>query len=161
MMIKALKEVQRTCPETYLILVGDGPERANLEKMASSLKLNSKILITGFKEDTHRFYNIMDMFLLTSFSEGTAMTLLEAMASSLTCIVTDVGGNPEIVVDSQTGFVIPSDDEKALASVICGLLKNKDLLKKMGQAARRRFENEFAIDKMVHSYQAMYDSVGL
>ena len=114
MMIRAFKIVKETYPETFLIIVGDGPERENLEAFASELHLASNMIFTGFREDAYLFYKIMDIFLLTSFSEGTAMTLLEAMASGLPCIATDVGGNPEIVRDGETGFIIQNNDEKGV-----------------------------------------------
>lgn len=157
MMIKALKIVRKSHPEAFLIIVGDGPERERLERLVSELNLSSYVIFTGFKEDTHLFYSIMDIFLLTSFSEGTAMTLLEAMASSLPCVVTKVGGNPEIVEDRITGFVIPSDDEITLADKINTFLGDTSLRKNMGEAARIRFEERFTVDKMVRAYEKLYE----
>ncbi|MEW6213669.1 MAG: glycosyltransferase [Nitrospirota bacterium] len=157
MMIKALGIIRSKHPNSCLLIVGDGPERENLESAALELGLSSHVLFTGFREDAHRFMKIMDIFLLTSFSEGTAMTLLEAMACGLPCIVTDVGGNPEIVKDQDTGFVVSSNDEKALSKVIDMLIENGDLRKKIGMAGRKRFEANFTVDKMVGAYQGMYD----
>ncbi len=157
MMIKALNIVRQNYPETFLIIVGDGPERGSLKQLVEKLRLSSHVLFTGFREDTHFFYKIMDIFLLTSFSEGTAMTLLEAMATGLPCIATDVGGNPEIVNDRETGFLIPSDEENTLAEKISQLFSDKEQMKKMGKAGRRRFEENFTVEKMVRSYQAMYE----
>jgi sugar transferase (PEP-CTERM/EpsH1 system associated) len=159
MMMKALKNVKESFPDTTLLIVGDGPERRTLEALVSELGLSSRIIITGFREDTHLFYGIMDVFLLTSFSEGTAMTLLEAMAAGLPCVVTNVGGNPEIVREGETGFIIPSGDESALTSRISLLLQDEDLRKKMGQAARKRFEENFTVDKMVREYEKIYDQL--
>jgi len=157
MMIRALKKVRQAFPETVLIIVGDGPERKNLEELASDLQLSSHVIFTGFREDAHLFYKIMDIFLLTSFSEGTAMTLLEAMATGIPCIGTDVGGNPEIIRDEESGFVIPSDDEMALAEKISALFANENQIKKMGETGRKIFEENFTADKMAESYQAMYE----
>jgi glycosyltransferase involved in cell wall biosynthesis len=159
MMMKALKNVQETFPDTRLLIVGDGPERGRLEALASELGLSSHIFITGFREDTHLFYGIMDMFLLTSFSEGTAMTLLEAMAAGLPCVVTNVGGNPEIVRDGETGFIIPSDDEEALVDKVCMLLRDKTLMAAMGNAGRKRFEENFTVAKMVKEYEKIYEDL--
>lgn len=157
MMINAMKAVNEKFPKTYLVIVGDGAEKECLEALAKSLKLTDRIIFTGYREDTEKFYAAMDIFLLTSFSEGTAMTLLEAMAAGLPCIVTGVGGNPEIVKDGETGFVIPSDDVKVLAEKICMLLKDIDLKKRMGHAGRKRFEERFTVDKMVREYETLYD----
>jgi glycosyltransferase involved in cell wall biosynthesis len=157
MMIRSLNIVRHKYPEIFLIIVGDGPERKNLEQFTEELGLSSHVIFTGFREDTHRFYKIMNMFLLTSFSEGTAMTLLEAMATGLPCIATDVGGNPEIVKDDETGFLIPSDNETVLAEKIIALLTDENMIKRMGKAGRRRFEENFTVEKMVCSYQSMYE----
>jgi glycosyltransferase involved in cell wall biosynthesis len=159
MMIKALNRVLEKFPNTYLIIVGDGPERKNLEELASSLNLTSNIFFTGFKEDAYRFYQIMDIFLLTSFSEGTAMTLLEAMASRLPIIGTDVGGNPEIIKNGETGYIIPRDDDQFLAEVIERLLSDKSLRVKLGDAGRKRFEDKFQVEHMVTAYQNIYDEL--
>lgn len=157
MMIKALRQVRVSYPETVLLIVGDGPERRNLEAFVAELGLTSHVIFTGFREDVHRFFSLMDVFLLTSFSEGTAMTILEAMASGLPTIVTDVGGNPEIVEAGKTGFVIPSDDEKALADRVLSFFNNPNTMKIMGQAGRAHFENHFTVDKMVQAYEAIYE----
>ncbi len=159
MMIKALERVRRVSPDTCLIIVGDGPEMEDLKSFTASLGLSSKVIFTGFKEDIHNYMKIFDIFLLTSFSEGTAMTLLEAMASSIPCIATEVGGNPEIVNDAETGFIVPNDDEKALSEKILVLLRNQALQKNMGLAGRKRFEEKFTVDKMVTAYEAIYENL--
>jgi glycosyltransferase involved in cell wall biosynthesis len=156
MMIKALAKVLKTCPDTFLVIVGDGPERATLESFAIDRQVFSHVVFTGFREDVYRYLKIMDLFLLTSFSEGTAMTLLEAMACGIPCIATKVGGNPEIVADGETGFLIPDDEEQALAERILCLLRSRDLLKQMGAAGRKKFEERFTVQKMVRSYQELY-----
>jgi len=157
MMIRSLNIVRQNYPETFLLIVGDGTERKNLEQFTEELGLSSHVIFTGFREDTHLFYKIMNIFLLTSFSEGTAMTLLEAMATGLPCIATRVGGNPEIVKDDETGFLIPSDNETVLAEKIIALLADKSMIEKMGKAGRKRFEENFTVEKMVCSYQSMYE----
>ena len=161
LMIRALKRILEKYPETFLIIVGDGPERKGLEELTSELGIEGQVIFTGFQEDTHLFYGIMDIFLLTSFSEGTAMTLLEAMAAGLPCIVTNVGGNPEIVKGGETGFIIPREDEEALSDKICTVLGDNALRKKMGQAARKRFEERFTVEKMVKAYEKIYDEIAM
>jgi glycosyltransferase involved in cell wall biosynthesis len=157
MMIKAFGLIRRKYPYAKLLIVGDGPERQGLEALTAELGLKGSVVFSGFREDTERFYALMDVFLLTSFSEGTAMTLLEAMAAGLPCIATGVGGNPEIVKDGETGFIVPSGDEAALAAKIEIYIKNKDLIKNTGLAGRRRFEENFTVAKMASAYQEIYD----
>jgi len=157
MMIRVLKTIREKHPEVYLIIVGDGPERRRLERLVADLGLSSFVIFTGFREDTDLFYSVMDLFMLTSFSEGTAMTLLEAMACSLPCIVTNVGGNPEIVEDQRTGFIIPVNDEKALSDKISILMNDNVLRKQIGSAGRKRFEENFTVEKMVRAYEKLYN----
>lgn len=159
MMIKSLDNVLRSYPDTTLIIVGDGTERESLESYVSKLGIAPRVIFTGFKEDVHNYLKIMDIFLLTSLSEGTAMTLLEAMASGIPCIVTDVGGNPEIIKDGETGFVVPNDDNKTLTDKICYLLRDQALITRMGSAGRRRFEGHFTVDKMVTAYEDIYEDL--
>lgn len=156
LMIRALKQVKNVCPETVLVIIGDGPERNRLETMTRELQLEDSVIFTGFRTDVHRFYSVMDAFLLTSFSEGTAMTLIEAMASSLPSIVTDVGGNPEIVHDKETGFVIPSNSLEDLTAAVCRLVAAPEMGSLMGRRARLRFEQKYTVEGMVASYQALY-----
>lgn len=156
LMLHALKKVQNRYPDTVLFIIGDGPERHTLHQLSVDLGIKENVIFTGFRDDVYKFYNAMDIFLLTSFSEGAAMTLIESMASSLPCIVTDVGGNPEIVNDQQTGIVIPSGDLERLVSSICDLIENPDKREQMGRAGRMKYEEHYTIDKMVNSYQRLY-----
>lgn len=156
LMIRALHEILKINQDIYLLVVGDGPERERLETLSADLQLTSHVIFAGFRQDTPCYYKIMDLFLLTSFSEGTAMTLLEAMANGIPCIGTDVGGNPEIILDQETGFIIADNDQGALVKAIMKLYQDRNLLCQMGQASRRRYENLFTVDKMVQSYEKLY-----
>ncbi len=159
MMIKAFKIIHDQFPQTTLIIVGDGIERQRLESLILSLKMNGSVIITGFRHDTPQFYELMDLFLLTSFSEGTAMTLLEAMASGKSCIATDVGGNPEIILNKSTGFIIPNDDKHELAEKVIQLMQDSQLRTKFGIEGRKRFEQKFTASKMASEYQKLYDEL--
>lgn len=156
MLIEAFKIINEKYPNTKLLLIGDGPMRNELETLTKELSLTHDVIFTGSTNEAYRYYNIMDVFVLTSMTEGTAMTLLEAMASSTPCIVTDAGGNPEIVKDGETGFIIPVNDTAALAEKIEILLNKAELAMKMGQAGRTRFRKFFTVEKMIQSYQELY-----
>ena len=159
MMIRSLKAVQALHPDTYLIIVGDGPERQRLQCLASDFQLGRHVIITGYREDTEAFYKIMDLFLLTSFSEGMAMTLLEAMACGLPCVATDVGGNAEVVCGGLTGLIIPSGDEAKLGQAICRLLGDKEMRQRMGSEGQKRFSEKFTASRMAQEYEALYDKM--
>jgi glycosyltransferase involved in cell wall biosynthesis len=96
-------------------------------------------------------------FVLPSLAEGIANTILEAMASGLPVIATDVGGNADLVVHTQTGLLVPPADVKTMADAICGLALAPDEAAAMGRAGRIRAEAQFSLQAMVAAYCALYD----
>lgn len=156
MMIEAFAEVLKSHPNTYLLIVGDGPERQKLETLCKTLKVENKVLFTGFKVNPQRYFNIIDIFLLSSLSEGTSMTLLEAMAFEKPSVVTDVGGNPEIVVDGETGLVTPTKNSDQFSASINKLLSTSDLEKLLGIAAKDRYSKIFTANAMTNKYSNIY-----
>src|SRR5690606_15548443 len=105
----------------WLLMVGDGPDRAALEALARELDINARVIFTGFKTKPADFLAALDLFLLSSFTEGTSMTLLEAMSLGIPAVVTDVGGNPEIIEQGSTGLLTPSDDDRSFADAMLSL----------------------------------------
>jgi glycosyltransferase involved in cell wall biosynthesis len=139
-----------------LLLVGDGLERENLEVITQQLNLNNAVIFTGFQSKPAEYLSLMDIFLLPSFTEGTSMTLLEAMSLGISTVATRVGGTPEIAEDKETGFLIESNDLDAFTKAIKNLLDQPEERKKMGSAAKARFEDEFSVEQMVDQYQRCY-----
>lgn len=140
----------------WLLLIGDGPERQNLEQRADALGIRERVRFTGFQQRPGDYMQAMDLFLLTSWTEGTSMTLLEAMSLGLPCVATAVGGNPEIVEDGVTGRLVPCDDAGALYRHLCELRASPDDLARMGQQGRARFQDRFTVTKMVDAYAGLY-----
>ncbi len=101
----------------------------------------------------------MDIFLLTSFSEGTSMTLLEAMSLSKPCVVTAVGGNPEIIKDNYSGFVVPSNSPELCATACCNLIEDSHLRTQLGLKSREDFEALYSINTMVVNYDSLYGNL--
>jgi len=159
MMITAFSAVLSKHPNSYLVIVGDGPDRQNLEQLTADLKIQDKVIFTGFKVNPQRYFEIIDFFLLSSLSEGTSMTLLEAMAVEKPSVVTNVGGNPEIVQDGITGLVTESQNTEQFANAIEQLMSDKTLSEKMGQAAHKRYSELFSEEKMVNKYQIIYEKL--
>ncbi|RLG99177.1 glycosyltransferase, partial [Candidatus Bathyarchaeota archaeon] len=118
--------------------------------------LKEKVTFVNFKEDVYKILKLFDVFVLSSVTEGISLTLLEAMASGLPVVVTNVGGNPEVVVDGETGFLVPPKNPEKMAEAIITLLKNKELAKKMGVAGRKRVEEKFSLERMVREYEEIY-----
>ncbi len=156
MMLKAFSIVQAECPRTRLIVVGDGPSRVELEQYASELSVTRSVEFVGFKVNPQPYFAIMDVFLLSSLSEGTSMTLLEAMAFSKPCIATSVGGNPEVIVNGKTGLLVPADDADAFAAAIVKLIRDPNLCARFGHAGLLRYRELFCVKRMIESYEEVY-----
>ena len=138
-------------------MVGDGEERDNIEKVIRELNIGNNIILTGYQSSPTHFLALMDIFLLSSLSEGTSMTLLEAMSLSKPCVVTDAGGNAEIVLNGETGVVTPNDDANSFAQGINNLLSNG--YSTLSLNAKRRFEAHFSEQIMNTHYQDAYLSL--
>jgi len=156
MMIEAFSKVLKVHPNTILLIVGDGPEGNKLKKLCQTLNIQDKVIFTGFKLNPQHYFNIIDIFLLSSLSEGTSMTLLEAMAFKKPAVVTNVGGNPEIVIDGITGLVTPTKDVIAFAQSIKKLLEQSDLQSELCINALNRFKNNFTAIVMTSQYETNY-----
>lgn len=139
-----------------LLLVGDGPERGSLEELANSLGLGRRVTFLGHRNDIPSLLSTMDVFVLPSFSEGMSNTLLEAMASGIATIASDVGGNSEIIRNGQDGFLFPNDDQEALRLLLVRMLEDSVARGRVAAAGRDRVAREFSMNAMVARYQAMY-----
>jgi glycosyltransferase involved in cell wall biosynthesis len=159
MMIKAFMLVHDQFKDTHLIIVGDGVVRSKLETLALDLGIAEQVTFTGFQKNPYQFYKIIDVFLLSSFSEGTSMTLLESMSFSTSCVVTDVGGNPELIRNNQNGFIVNSDDVGSFADKCLEIYLNAELRGLLGDRAREIYETEFAVEKMTLSYEQLYRAI--
>jgi glycosyltransferase involved in cell wall biosynthesis len=159
MMINAFHKAKQAFPDLKLVLIGDGAKMQDLKNLTASLRIEENVIFTGFLDNPQRYISLFEIFLLSSFSEGTSMTLLEAMALSKPCVVTDVGGNPEIVLHHKTGLVVPSDNVDAFANSIVQLLSNDEKRGEFGKLGRIRFLKNFSAMQMIKKYQLLYTDV--
>jgi glycosyltransferase involved in cell wall biosynthesis len=159
MMIRAFKRVNDHDKNTHLLIVGDGEIRSELESLVAELGISGAVSFTGFQTDPYRFHRIIDVFLLSSFSEGASMTLLEAMSFSTPCVVTDVGGNPELIIDGENGLVVPSDDEAEFAHRCRSLLADPVSRQEMVLKGRARYLAMFRVERMVESFVRIYENI--
>ncbi|MBC8254452.1 MAG: glycosyltransferase [Ardenticatenia bacterium] len=151
-------------PEIQLLVVGDGPMRGVWEALAQELGLSDQVCFAGDVDDADlpRWYQKADVFVLPSNSRAEAygIVLLEAMASGLPCIATELGtGTSWIVQDGTTGIVVPPEDPLALAGAMAGLLEDPDLCRSMGRAGRERVERHFSVERMTRGVEDVYQSV--
>ncbi|MBN2089692.1 glycosyltransferase [candidate division KSB1 bacterium] len=142
-----------------LMIVGDGSQRTELEKLTKDLGVNTQTIFTGYQKEVSNFLRLINLFALTSVSEGISNVLLEAMATSIPVLATEVGGNPEIVRHNQTGFLIPRPNLNQITEKIELLINNPELAKDLGQNGRKWVEEKFTIEKMVSEYQSLYQTI--
>lgn len=159
MMFNAYKRVLNDFSDTILLLVGDGEERENIESLVKESGIQDKVILTGYISEPGTYLECMDIFLLPSLSEGTSMTLLEAMSLQKPCVVTDAGGNREIIKNDYNGTVTENDNCEEFSNAISALLGNTVRQKEMGEAALTRFDQNFTVTHMVDKYRQIYISL--
>ena len=158
-LLKAAALIARAEPAAKLLVVGDGPLRRSLEEQARSLGLNGGVRFLGAVPQAARLLPHFDVFVLSSVWEGMSNGLLEAMAAGRPVVATRVGGNPEVVVDEESGLLVPPKDPQALADAVLRLLRDRDLARRLGEAARRRIESQFTLEQMVHRMEHLYQDL--
>jgi len=156
-LLEAAREVAREFPDVRFLLLGDGPLRDMLAERAEEYGLRDNILFAGIRHDMAEVYPLMDISVLASLAEGFSITVLESMASGLPVVVTDVGGNAEIVIEGENGFLVPPKDPAALAQKILLLLREPEKRVLMGAAARKRvLDGGFTIQNFVKRTEELY-----
>jgi glycosyltransferase involved in cell wall biosynthesis len=156
MLVAGLEAAACKVPAIAGLLVGDGPVFADIRALVDRGPLRDRIRLTGYRSDAGRLTQCLDLFVLASFSEGTSMALLEAMATGVPAVVTAVGGNPEIVLEGETGWTVPSGATEALATAIGDAASDADKRGRLAAAARRRFEQHFTMQGMIANYRQRY-----
>ncbi|MDI6839376.1 MAG: glycosyltransferase family 4 protein [bacterium] len=157
-LIEAAKKVVETIPDTKFLIVGDGPLRKKLERMVCKLGLTETVLFLGDRADIPELLAISDIFVLASLNEGMGRVIIEAMASGLPVVATNVGGIPTVVVDGVTGILIPSKDSESLSQAILHLLKDKELASNMGKNGKER-AFMYSADKMIEKIDNLYKNL--
>jgi len=147
-------------PDVDLLLVGDGPLRGELESLVDSLGIRDRVSFLGIRQDIPTVLAAADVFALTSVSEAASLTLLEAMATGLPVVVTDVGGNPDIVREGVDGLRFPRADAAGCAASFVKLFTAPDLIAELGANARVRALARYRLDDTVASYHALYRRFG-
>jgi glycosyltransferase involved in cell wall biosynthesis len=161
-LIQVASEVRKHLPDIVFVIAGEAhePEHAShLKETIAALGLETNVVFLGAVADVHGLLRCSDIFCLLSRSEGLSNALLEAMACGLPCVATDVGGNPELVLPSQTGFLVAADDAEAPAAYITGLLRSPDRARAMGVAGRQLFEERFTTESMMRRLTDSYEQL--
>lgn len=140
-----------------LVLVGDGPQRALCRAIVDDAGLGERAWMPGERGDVPQLMRALDAYVLPSLAEGISNTILEAMASGLPVIATDVGGSGELVQEGRTGLLVPTQDIEALAQSLLKLAADPQAAAALGRAGRAEVERRFSLDSMVGSYARLYD----
>lgn len=159
-LLRACREILDRRPEYLrrlrLVIVGDGPQREPLARLASELRIEGILQMPGARQDVADAMRDMDIFVLPSLNEGISNTILEAMATGLPVIAGRVGGNPELVVDGVTGSLYGED---GLVQALLPYLDDAALRARHGAAGRARAVDSFSLDAMIRGYLQLYDDV--
>ena len=155
--VLALQQQPALRERLRLVLVGDGPLRAQAQSVLAEGGVADLAWLPGERADVPAVMRGLNAFVLPSLAEGVSNTILEAMACGLPVIATDVGGNAELVQHGQAGLVIPPDDVPAMAQALCRLATQPLEAQRMGTAGRAAIEQRFSLQAMVAAYQRLYD----
>ena len=156
--VRLIQQRPQAAERLRLVIVGEGPLRAEVESILASAGLQQLAWLPGARNDVADVLRMLDVFVLPSQAEGTSCTLQEAMASGLPVVATAVGGNPQLVQPGETGLLVPSDDEAALAAALASLLDALEQALAMGAAGREVALHQHGLDAMVSAYAALFEA---
>ncbi len=154
--VRAIARVAKEKPNVQLCLIGDGSERSKIEALAGELEISDNVRFMGVRADVGELLHGADIFMLSSLSEGISVTLLEAMATGLPIVTTDVGGNGEVVEHGQTGLLSPRGADESLAKNLATMLNDDVKRRSLGLAGRDRLLGLFTQDRMHRQYADLY-----
>ncbi|HCJ67375.1 MAG TPA: hypothetical protein DHV62_08670, partial [Elusimicrobia bacterium] len=156
--VEAIKILDTRCqmPDTRFLIVGEGELRESLELKVKSLKLEDKVILTGFRRDVKEILAALDILVLSSLREGFPMITLEAMAMSKPVVATDIEGIREQVINGETGVLVPPKNPEILAEAILRLTQDHNLRRKMGLAGRKSAEDKFNIKEIIKQHEQLY-----
>lgn len=154
--IEAAQRIKRTHPKAQFLIVGDGPERAALERLAVRLGIGEDVKFTGYRRDLLGILPVINVFVVPSLSEGQSIVTLEAMAARRPVVAFKTGGLPEIITNNRSGILVPEMDPRHLAQRIIDLLENPKQAEKLGNTARSVVEQKFQQYQMVQKTEEIY-----
>ena len=158
-LLLALKQVTNVLPNVYLLLAGEGEERSVLESLAANLGVTSHLTFLGRCNSVKAYLDASDIFVLPSLSEGISNSLLEAMASGLPCIATDVGGTVDALAQGACGVLISPNNAQQLADAILRLASNAREMERLGLQARQRAIEHYDLSVVGIQYFELYQKL--
>jgi len=158
-LVRAIPHVLAKLPDTRFIIVGQGELMDALKGTASELGLKRELVFTGFRDDVAGFYQIADLFVMSSVQEGLGTAVLDALALAKPVVATHTGGLPEIIHDGKTGRLVAPADPESLADGIVDMLTRKEAARAMAEEGRAMVQSLFSIEAMVENNIEVYQKV--
>jgi len=158
-LLEAAQKVVSRFPEAHFLFVGQGELEQDLKQLTRSLRLEKNVEFLGVRSDVANILAQSDIFVLSSFWEGLPLSAIEAMASACAIVLTDVGGNRELIEHKKSGMIVPPGDSDLLAEAIINLLTQDDFRLSLGRAARARAIEKFDVSLIVKRYEELYKKV--
>jgi glycosyltransferase involved in cell wall biosynthesis len=158
-LVDAAPEIVRAIPDTHVLIFGEGELRAALTRQIKHLGLEHRVSLVGFRPDILSLLKGLDLFVMSSITEGLGTSILDAMAASRAVVGTTAGGIPEAVEHGVTGLLVPPHNPDALAEAILTLLRDADRRRRFGEAGLARVRAMFNVDRMVEETLAVYERV--
>jgi glycosyltransferase involved in cell wall biosynthesis len=156
-MLRAMAECARERRSFFLLIAGRGSQRERIEALAEELEVSGQVRFLGLRDDIPALLNAADGFLMSSAREGTPMALLEATATALPVVATDVGGNGEVVVDGDGGWIVPAGQPRALASAMERMMAlSAEERRRLGESARARVLSLYSLEQAVDRWERLY-----
>ena len=158
-LIEAIKQLIDEGIDAKAVIIGEGPERQNLENLISKHNLKNKIILAGRIQQAAELLSAFDIYVCSSIKEGLSYTIIETMLNGLPIIATKVGGNPELIEEGKTGFLIEPQNSLALSNKIEEIINTSDLQQELSTKARIKAQEEFNLEKMVKKTKEVYNSL--
>lgn len=159
-LLEAFAKLAPAHPGWDLVIVGDGPQRHNLEKLLARLGLEGRVRLVGNRDDVEIWLNAFDLFVLPSYGEeGVSQSVMQAMATGLPVVATTVGAMAEAVQHERTGLLVPTRDAEALRAALAGLMRDEALRSRLGAAGQDYALAHFGLDRMLDRMESIFRSV--
>jgi glycosyltransferase involved in cell wall biosynthesis len=146
-------------PNTYFAVIGDGELRPALEQQAQDLHIAHRVVFTGFRNDTERIYQTLDLTVLTSANEGLPVMIIESLSSGTPVVATRVGGVPELIEEGETGFIVDAYNPESIAAGLIKAIENPEKTKGMGKKAQDATIQKFSSTRLITDIEHLYDTL--
>jgi glycosyltransferase involved in cell wall biosynthesis len=157
--IEVAGRVIRESPQARFVFVGDGELRPALEEQVGALGLAQTVIFTGWQANMPAVYSDLDLLVLTSLNEGTPVTVIEALATGVPVVASEVGGVPDVVTHQETGLLVPSGDAEATAQAILQFLRAPERAQRLALAGQRVVLGRFDLRRLVNDMDALYHAL--